>query len=125
MTTNLIAVGYTPELEFSFVIKPSPDSKQSELTGFQFLQQTKEMIFVSNKHVLVRFESGKIVIFEPNGTIVNQDEKVQKVLDQVTVIEGSSFVVNEKMCLVVCLRNQDLVTLEFNKNGRAQIVARF
>ena len=83
------------------------------------------MIFVSNKHVLVRFESGKIVIFEPNGTIVNQDEKVQKVLDQVTVIEGSSFVVNEKMCLVVCLRNQDLVTLEFNKNGRAQIVARF
>ena len=83
------------------------------------------MIFVSNKHVLVRFESSKIVIFEPNGTIVNQDEKVQKVLDQVTVIEGSSFVVNEKMCLVVCLRNQDLVSLEFNKNGRAQIVARF
>ena len=27
MTTNLIAVGYTPKLEFSFVIKPSPDSK--------------------------------------------------------------------------------------------------
>ena len=41
------------------------------------------------------------------------------------VIEGSSFVVNEKMCLVVSLRNEDLVALEFDKSGKAQIVARF
>ena len=33
-TTSMIAIGFTPDLEFSFVIKPSPGSKQTELVGF-------------------------------------------------------------------------------------------
>ena len=53
MTTNMIAVGYNNNREFSFVVKPSPGTKRTELVGFRYQYEIKEMLFVTNQHILV------------------------------------------------------------------------
>ena len=77
LTTNLIAVGQKEHKDFCFVVKPSPGSRKSDIVGFQQIAEIREMLFVSNQHILVRFNGGKTVTLRSNGAIVHQPNRVQ------------------------------------------------
>jgi hypothetical protein len=66
--------------------------------------------------LLVKFKSGKVVVFQPNGAIVHQDPEIQKMLDDDSEIIGFSYKENGKKYVVLSRNSEyDIVGLEFNR----------
>ena len=131
MTTNLIAQCQRDHKEFCFVVKPAPGSRKLNVVGFQQLHEIKQMLFVSNNHVLMKFRGGKTVTLLSNGCIVHQDKRVKRYLEENSTIIGESQISRSKKIVLLeqkyGVENEKsvIVALQFNSLGRAQVVATF
>ena len=95
MTANMIALGTKGHREFCFIVKPAPGSRRVNIVGYQQLSELNQMYFVSNTHVLLKFNGGKAVTLLSNGSIVPQRPRVQRYLEDSEVI-GESQISNGK-----------------------------
>ena len=55
---------------FCFVVSPSPGSRSLNTVSHQHVSEIEEFLFVTELHVLVKFRSGKMVVFHVDGSIV-------------------------------------------------------
>lgn len=117
-------------------MKPAPGSRKINIVGFQQVHEVKQMLFVSNGHILVKFRDannkpGKAVTLLSNGCMVEQLPRIQKYLDTNSSVVGESQIT--KGVKIVLLQqyygeNEEksrLVALEFNKHGLAEVVGIF
>ena len=127
LTTNMIAVGQKEHKEFCFVVKPSPGSRKSDIVGFQQINEMQDMLFVSNQHILVRFNGGKTVTLRSNGAIVHQSARVQDLLDKenAIIVCESQVEFGKKFLVLYDKDDKDIVVLKFGSDGKAEIVGRF
>ena len=70
LTTSMIVVSHKSCEDFCFVVKPSPGNRSVDIVSQKFIPEIDDMIFVSNVHTLVRFKYGKVVVYTPNGSVV-------------------------------------------------------
>ena len=125
----MIATCHKEHKTFCFLVKPSPGSRKSDIVGFQQIAEIDQMYFVSNQHILVRFKDSKTVTLRSNGTIVNQHQRVQEILDnQNASIVASTDVEFGKMFLTLFIVEnniKELRTLVFGSDGKAELVGIF
>ena len=125
----MIATCHREHKTFCFVVKPSPGSRKSDIVGFQQIAEIDQMYFVSNQHILVRFKDSKTVTLRSNGTIVNQHQRVQEILDnQNASIVAATDVEFGKMFLTLFIvenNNKELRTLVFGSDGKAELIGIF
>ena len=68
-TTNLIAIAHEATLGSCFLIRPSPGSCRTDFIPIDQIPEVNEMIFVSNRHILVQFNNQKFVTFKTDGSV--------------------------------------------------------
>ena len=87
------------------------------------------MYFVSNQHILVRFKDSKTVTLRSNGTIINQHQRVQEILDnQNASIVAATNVEFGKMYLTLFIEennNKEYRTFVFGSDGKAELIGIF
>ena len=72
MHSGMVAVGQRKHEEFCFVMKPSPGSRKLDLVPYSQIPDIKDMIFVTNNHVLVMFKNDNNVHYSSNGDVIHQ-----------------------------------------------------
>ena len=75
MHSGMIAVGQRKHQEFCFMVKPSPGSRKLDLVPYSQIPDIKEMVFVSNNHVLIVFKTGAGIHFDSNGDVLHQIDR--------------------------------------------------
>ena len=102
------------------MVKPAPGSRKLNVVGFQQLHEIKQMLFVSNNHVLMKFRGGKTVTLLSNGCIVHQDKRVKRYLEENSTIVGESQISRSKKIVLLeqkyGVENEKsvIVALQFN-----------
>ena len=79
--------------------------------------EIKDMCFVTNEHIMVKFDYGPITVWQANGQLVFQRSDVQELLDQEpkvvaqsNIINGTSFVALETKVDII---QRNMVVLQF------------
>ena len=85
------------------------------------------MYFVSNQHILVRFKDSKTVTLRSNGTIVNQIQRVQEILDNknTSVVAATNVEFGKMFLTLFDSSEKELRTLVFGSDGKAELVGIF
>ena len=100
-----------------FLVKPSPGTKYLSTVSYQQVFEIKDMCFVTNEHIMVKFDFGLITIWKANGQLVYQRSEVKEFLDQdpkvvaqSNIINGTSFVALE---IKFDITQRNMVVLQF------------
>ena len=108
---------------FRFIVSPSPGSRSLDIMSYQHLHEIEHTTFVTEDHVLVKFNSGKIVTFKSDGTIADDMPedmgKNPKIIAESALNKGLKFVAIEANL-------DDLMLLKFIEidGGNFQCVAK-
>lgn len=70
------------------------------IVGYQQVSELEQMLFVTNTHVLVKFNGGKAVTLLSNGSIVSQPKRIQQHLEDCEIIGESQFSEGKKNVLL-------------------------
>ena len=103
--TGIVAIGQRTHKEFCFIVKPSPGSRKSDIVPTQQIPEIRNMFFVSNSHIAVKFHSGKFVHFDSNGSIVHQTDDFTTELDSDAYHIGESELVDGKKYLTMMIED--------------------
>ena len=71
------------------MVKPAPGSRKINIMGFNYLYAIEHLLFISNYHILCKFRGGQTVTMLSNGSIVHQNEQVQRRLDASSIVGES------------------------------------
>ena len=88
------------------------------------------MLFVSNTHVLLKFNGGKAVTLLSNGSIIAQSTRIQRVLEESNVI-GESQIYNGRKGVLLEQKygypnpKTRILLLSFGTDGMAEIVGSY
>lgn len=111
--------------EFCFVVKPAPGSRRVNIVGFQQLHEIDQMLFVSNLHVLIKFRGDKAVTLLSNGCILQQEDRIQRYIEEHSKIVGESQIYRGNKTVLFEQKHGDEldkkrhIGLQFNSSGLA------
>ena len=93
--------------------------------------EIESILFVTNQHLLIKFKSGKTIVFLINGIVVPQKEAIQRYFDTSPIV-SQSFVNNGRKTILLRKRHssQDYfrnqyICIQFQENGLASIIGKF